>query len=288
VTKKSIEKILVTGGAGFVGSKLIKKLRTNEKYEIYSLDNYFIGKKENHVPGVSYIEGDCKDIESLIDFKPDVLFHFGEYSRISTSFSEVERVWEYNINGTFQVLNFCKKNNIKLIYSASSTKFGDGGKNKNESPYALFKSQNVDLINCFSSWFDIDYAICYFYNVYGPGQIRKGKYATIIGIFEEQYKNQEPLTVVSPGTQKRDFTHIDDVIHGLILLMKKGYGDGYCFGTGKSYEINEIANMFKSDIKYIPERKGERSNSSIDFTKSLELGWKPRKKIENYINKIKE
>jgi UDP-glucose 4-epimerase len=283
-----MKKILVTGGAGFVGSNLIKKLHSANKYELYSLDNYFTGKIKNHIPGVNYIVGDSNDIDSLIDFTPDVLFHFGEYSRVSTSFEDLEKVWSYNISGTFNILNFCKKNNCKFIYSASSTKFGDGGENKKASPYAFFKSQNVDLINVYASWYDIDYAICYFYNVYGNGQISEGKYATVIGIFEEQYKNNESLTVVKPGTQKRDFTHIEDIVDGLVLLMEDGKGDGYCFGTGKSYEINEIANMFKSDIIYISERKGERNNSSIDFTKSFELGWKPRKKIENYINKLKE
>ena len=281
-------KFLVTGGAGFVGSSLIKKLSSMGVYDIYSLDNYFTGKESNHVPGVSYIRGSTQNIENLINFKPDIVFHFGEYSRISTSFDEHEKVWDYNIDGTFKVLNFCKKNNSKLVYSASSTKFGDGGKNINASPYAFFKSQNVDLINTYSNWFNLDYAICYFYNVYGPGQIKKGKYATVIGIFEDQFLNNESLTVVKPGTQQRDFTHIDDVVNGLFLLMSKGKGDGYCFGTGKSYEINKIAKMFKNDVKYIPERKGERKNSSINFTKSLELGWKSENKLEDYIKNFKE
>jgi UDP-glucose 4-epimerase len=283
-----MKKILVTGGAGFVGSNLIKKLLSYDKYEIYSLDNYFTGKEENHVEGVNYLKGDCSDIDLLIGFSPDIVFHFGEYSRVSTSFEDLERVWEYNIGGTFKILNFCKKHNSKLIYSASSTKFGDGGKNKIASPYAFFKSQNVDLINTYAKWYDLEYAICYFYNVYGPGQIKKGKYATVIGIFEDQYLNDVPLTVVKPGTQQRDFTHINDVVNGLYLLMQNGSGDGYCFGTGNSYEINKIAKMFKNDVKYISERKGERTTSSIDFTKSFELGWKPKINLEEYIKSFKE
>ena len=266
-------KILVTGGAGFVGSRLIMRLVRDSSLQITSLDNYFTGTKNNHVPGVDYITGDTKDIDKLVNFKPDIVFHFGEYSRISTSFDDIDKVWEYNIKGTYEVLKFCKKNKSKLLYSASSTKFGDGGQNKFASPYAFFKSQNVDLVNTYCDWYSVDYAICYFYNVYGSGQITKGKYATVIGIFENQYIEDKPITVVSPGTQKRDFTHVDDIVNGLILLMSKGSGDGYCFGTGKSYEINKIAKMFKNDVKYIPERKGERQNSSIDFTKSFEMEW---------------
>lgn len=280
--------ILVTGGAGFVGSSLIAAMIKDKSLNITSLDNYFTGTKDNHVEGVTYIEGDCCDISDLIPEVPDVVFHFGEYSRVSTSFEDKDLVWEYNIKGTYEVLKFCVNRGSKLIYSASSTKFGDNGDNRNASPYAFFKSQNTDLINNFHKWFGLNYVICYFYNVYGSGQISTGKYATVIGIFEEQYLNEKPLTIVQPGTQKRDFTHIDDVVHGLILLLEKGDGDGYCFGTSQSYEINEIAKMFKDDVKYIIKRKGERQDSSIDLTKSLELGWKAQNNLKDYIQKFKE
>jgi len=280
--------ILVTGGAGFVGSNLIAELVKHKSLNIISLDNYFTGTKSNHHPNVTYVEGNCSDIEELITIIPEVVFHFGEYSRVSTSFEDRDIVWDYNIKGTYEVLNFCLKRGSKFIYSASSTKFGDNGENQNASPYAFFKSQNTDLINNFHKWFGLDYAICYFYNVYGVGQIRTGKYATVIGIFEEQYVNGEPLTIVKPGTQKRDFTHIDDIVNGLLLLMKNGQGDGYCFGTSQSYEINEIAKMFKNDVKYINNRKGERLDSSIDLTKSSGLGWKPQNNLKDYIKKFKE
>ena len=280
--------VLVTGGAGFVGSNLIAELVKDKSLKIHSLDNYFTGKEENHIEGALYIKGDCQEIDSCIDFIPDVIFHFGEYSRVSTSFEDLKKVWDYNIKGTHKVVEFCRKHKCKLIYSASSTKFADNGNNKNESPYAFFKSQNTDLIKNYNKWFNLDYAICYFYNVYGSRQIKTGKYATVIGIFEEQYKNNQPLTVVKPGYQTRDFTHIEDIIRGLVLLMKRGSGDGYCFGTGKSYQMLEVANLFSDNFTLIDSRVGERFESFIDLRKSYELGWKPKNNLENYIKNFKE
>jgi len=277
-------KILVTGGAGFVGSNLISELKENKEHQIVSLDNYFTGKEQNHVAGVEYIKGDCRDIQNLISFKPDIIFHFGEYSRVSTSFEDLQLVWDYNVAGTFQVLEFCRKNNCKLIYSASSTKFADDGTNRNQSPYAFYKSSNTDLINNYAKWFNIDYSICYFYNVYGNSQIKTGKYATVIGIFEDQYENNKSLTVVKPGYQTRDFTHIDDVVNGLILLIKNGDGDGYCFGTGKKYQMVEVAKMFQKEVEFVKERKGERFESAIDLRKSYKMGWKHKIELNDYIN----
>ena len=279
--------ILVTGGAGFVGSSLIAELVKDKSLEVYSLDNYFTGTIKNHVEGAHYIKGDCGAIDVWVDFIPDVIFHFGEYSRVSTSFEDLKTVWNFNIKGTYQVLEFCKKYKCKLIYSASSTKFADNGKNKNESPYAFFKSQNTDLIKNYNKWFDLDYAICYFYNVYGNRQIKTGKYATVIGIFEEQYLNHQTLTVVEPGYQTRDFTHIDDIVRGLMLLMTKGKGDGYCFGTGKSYQMTEVAKFFKDDYCLIDARIGERFESSIDLKKTYELGWTSQRNLEDYIHSFK-
>ena len=281
-------KVLVTGGAGFVGSNLIKELVKDKSLSVFSLDNYFTGKEENHVTGATYIKGDTQGIFEWVDIKPDIVFHFGEYSRVSTSFEDYKKVWDSNVRGTYKVLEFCKRNNSKFIYSASSTKFADGGSNKDASPYAFFKSQNTDLIKNYHKWFEMDYAICYFYNVYGESQISTGKYATVIGIFEEKYKKNLPLTVVKPGYQTRDFTHISDVVSGLMLVMKKGFGDKYCFGTGKSYKIVDVAKMFKDDICYIDERPGERFESFIDLRKSYELGWKSKIDLEQYIKKIKE
>lgn len=282
-------KILVTGGAGFVGSCLIKELVKSSEVQVYSLDNYFTGKEENHIPGAKYIKGDTSNIFDLVDFSPDIVYHFGEYSRISTSFEDISKVWEYNVSGTRSVIEFCKQNNSKLIYSASSTKFGDGGDNAHASPYAFYKSVNSDLIKNYASWFGLKYAICYFYNVYGAGQISKGKYATVIGIFEEKFKNDQPLTVTHPGCQERDFTHISDIVRGLILLKdSKVQGDGYCFGTGDSYKIIDVAKMFGSKYVFIPPRLGERTQTSIDLSKSESIGWVSKISLKDYIAEIRD
>lgn len=280
-------KILVTGGAGFVGSNLIRQLVKNKSFEVYSLDNYFTGQAENHVEGASYIKGHCEEIDELIDFIPAVVFHFGEYSRVSTSFEDLETVWKYNIKGTYKVLEFCRKNKCKIVYSASSTKFGDNGENVNKSPYAFFKSHNTDLIHNYGEWFGLDYVICYFYNVYGSGQISAGKYATVIGIFEEQSKNKQPLTIVEPGSQERDFTHIDDIVDGLVLLMKDGNGGNYCLGTGTNYSILEVAKMFSKNLTFIESRKGERYRSNIDLSKVKNLGWEAKINLKDYILNFK-
>tara|TARA_Y100000114_G_C11763794_1_gene331750 strand:- start:4747 stop:5613 length:867 start_codon:yes stop_codon:yes gene_type:complete len=283
-----MKKVLVTGGAGFVGSNLIRYLVKNTNFEVTSLDNYFTGKVENHVRGAKYIKGSTQQIFEKVTHKPDIVYHFGEYSRVSTSFEDIEKVWNFNISGTNEVIKFCKEKESKLIYSASSTKFGDSGKNIFASPYALSKSSNTDLINSYRDWFGLNSAICYFYNVYGAGQISKGKYATVIGIFEEQYRLGLPLTVTSPGTQKRDFTHISDIVDGLFMLSRDdATGDGFCFGTGKSHSILEVAKLFTEKIDLIPPRPGERLNSSIDLSRSSSLGWKAKKQLVNYIKEIK-
>ena len=205
--------ILITGGAGFVGTALIKKLLKKYKScNIISIDNYSAGSKENHVSSkrVIYLERNTADlsipIPELHDFNPDVVFHFGEYSRIVTSFDNINLCWDYNMQGSKAVLDYCLEKKCKLIYSASSSKFGNDGKDENLSPYAWMKSKVVELIKNYSEWFGLRYDITYFYNAYGPGQIRTGDYATVIGIFEDQYSKGEPLTVVSPGEQSRDFT----------------------------------------------------------------------------------
>tara|TARA_R110000824_G_scaffold383897_3_gene577644 strand:+ start:2035 stop:2898 length:864 start_codon:yes stop_codon:yes gene_type:complete len=282
------KKILVTGGAGFIGSRLIKDLVRNKSCKLYSLDNYFTGKPENHIGGVTYIHGDCRDVEKLVDFSPDIVYHFGEYSRVATSFEDYQKVWSYNVAGTHKILEFCKKNRCRLIYSASSTKFGDSGKNKDCSPYAFHKAQNTDLINNYGKWFGLDYIICYFYNVYGAGQISEGKYATVIGIFERQSTEGAPLTVVKPGTQRRDFTHIDDIVCALRILQQAPAGDGYCIGTNKSYDIIQVAKMFGDNIVYLDKRPGERFTTDINLNKMHSLNWTSKINLEEYIKNFKE
>lgn len=285
-----MQTILVTGGAGFIGSNLIKKLR--EEYplaSIISIDNYFTGKKENHVDGVTYRTGHTKDINTLIFEKPDIVFHLGEYSRVEKSFDEPNIVFDFNKLGTFAVLEFCRKHGTKLIYAGSSTKFGDGGLGRDQSPYAWTKATNTELVINYGNWFGLKYAITYFYNVYGPGEISTGDYATLIGIYKEKSKLKESLNVVSPGTQLRNFTHVDDIVRGLLLIGEKGQGDEYGLGSDHAYNILDIAKMFNLPIIMLPERKGNRMTASVETHRTKnELGWEAQKKIEDYIREITE
>tara|TARA_Y100000992_G_C21273277_1_gene498265 strand:+ start:296 stop:1165 length:870 start_codon:yes stop_codon:yes gene_type:complete len=280
--------ILVTGGAGFIGSHLCERLSQDPNNIIFSLDDYSTGSKENHVKKVNYIKGHTKDIEKLIDFEVNTVFHLGEYSRVEQSFEDLDSVWTANKIGTFSVLKFCKENSCRLIYAGSSTKFGDNGNGKNQSPYGWTKASNTELIQNFDNWFGINYAIVYFYNAYGPREIRTGKYSTIIAKFSEQMRKGEQLTVVSPGTQERNFTHVSDIVSGLILVAKSGKGDNYGIGHAKSYNIIQIAEMFGGKIKMLPERKGNRMSAQVHTKKIIDLGWKPNNDIEDYIELLKK
>jgi UDP-glucose 4-epimerase len=278
-------KILVTGGAGFIGSHLCEKL-ADDGNEVISLDNYSTGSEKNHIDEVVYIKGETTNIDKLITFSPDIIYHLGEYSRVEQSFDDIEKVWSSNKDGIFAVLQFCRKTKAKLIYAGSSTKFGDGGLGRSQSPYAWTKSSNTELVENYGNWFGIKYAITYFYNVYGGREISTGKYATLIALFKEKYKNREPLTVVSPGTQLRNFTHIEDIISGLVLVGKKGRGDNYGIGCSQSFSILDIAKMFGSEIEFLPERKGNRMSASVVCDKTKSLGWEESYSIENYIRDI--
>jgi len=277
------QKILVTGGAGFVGSHLCERLAQNPNYEVYSLDNYFTGSIDNHVPNVTYIEGNTADISKLITFTPDMVYHLGEYSRVEQSFDDIEKVWKYNKDGIFAVLEFVRKAGCKILYAGSSTKFGDGGLGRSASPYAWTKATNTELVMNYGTWFNVPYAITYFYNVYGPREIQTGKYATLIALFKEKMKNNEPLTIVSPGTQKRNFTHIDDIIDGLVLVGENGYGDEFGIGSPDAYSIKDIAQMFGGKIQMLPERAGNRMTADVISSKTESLGWKPKRNIQEYI-----
>ena len=282
-----IKKVLVTGGAGFIGSHLCEKLLNSGMYEVFSLDNYFTGNENNHIKGVTYIRGNTSEIDNLISFKPSLIYHLGEYSRVEQSFDDIEKVWRFNKDGIFAVLEFCRKTGAKIIYAGSSTKFGDGGLGRDQSPYAWTKASNTELVINYGKWFNISYAITYFYNVYGPREISKGKYATLIALFKELKKTNMPLGVVSPGTQKRNFTHVDDIINGLILVGEKGIGDDYGIGNDESYSILEIANFFGGEIIMLPERKGNRLSAEVMTEKTIKLGWKPQKSIKKYIKNLK-
>src|SRR3989339_544875 len=266
MTKISRKIILVTGGAGFIGSNLIKKLVQDTSNRVVSLDNYFAGTRENHVAGAEYIEGHTKDIEKLIDFRPDLIYHLGEYSRVEKSFEDVEQVWDLNQTGTFAVLEFARRCGAKFVYAGSSTKFSDGGLGRDQSPYAWSKASMTELVRNYGDWFGINYAITYFYNVYGPGE-RAGAMGTVVAIFKEQYKRGLPLGVVAPGTQERIFTHVHDIVDGLSIVGEKGVGDGYGIGSKDSCSILGLAKLFGKDIIMLPERQGNRVGAVVDTTK---------------------
>ncbi len=282
--------VLVTGGAGFVGSNLIKKLKQlYPNVKITSLDNYFTGKQENHTEGVRYVVGATWEIDELLgDETFDTVFHFGEYSRIVKSFDDIKYVEKTILYGTPKVLEMCRKWQAKLIYSASSSKFGNGGKDENLSPYSWMKSKMIELIKNYSEWYGLKYEICYFFNVYGPGQITTGDYATVIGIFERQLRNGEALTVVTPGTQSRDFTHVSDVVNGVVKAATKGLQGEWHLRSGINVTIIDVAEMFGTEWKLIPERRGERFTSEEFPSDTQEkLEWKPEMNLIDWINSRK-
>ena len=284
--------IVVTGGAGFIGSNLIKFLLKKTDFKIISLDNYSTGSKNNHInhKNVKYIKGENINISKILKKytnKIKVIFHFGEFSRIYQSFLNTKECLNNNIYNSFEVINFANDNKIKIIYSATSSNLGNNGRDQNSSPYAWAKSKNIELIKNYSKWFGLKYELLFFYNVYGPGQISIGKMATIIGIFETQYNNKKPLTIVKPGSQIRDFTHIDDIIDGCYLALTKGKNNEYMLSSGKKYSILQVAKMFNVKHKFIPSRPGDRSNSTIlnNNAKTI-LGFKAKKNIKTYIKEF--
>ena len=284
--------IVVTGGAGFVGSNLIKLLLDKTKYKIISIDNYSSGTKRNHIKNkrIKYLNSSTKLISKVLK-KPkkiNAIFHFGEFSRIYQSFIKMEECLQSNSVGTHEVFNFCLSNNIKLIYSATSASLGNKGNDKNLSPYSFTKAKNLELLENLKKWFNFKFEIIYFYNVYGPMQICKGSMATVIGIFEEQFKQNKPLTVVKPGSQSRRFTHIQDTVKICYLAWKKNKCRHYSISNKKSYSINEVAKLFRSKIKYLPRRRGERYASALT---NMNLSNKVYKyygeiQLKNYIKKV--
>ena len=282
--------IIVTGGTGFVGSNLIKLLIDKTKFNIISLDNYSTGTKKNHIKNkkIKYIKGDTKNIFQLIRNPGQIhsIFHFGEFSRIYQSFLKMNECINSNSIGTNVVFNFCLKNKIKLIYSATSATLGNQGNDKNLSPYAFTKAKNLELLDNLKKWFNFKFEVIYFYNVYGPNQISRGSMATIIGIFENLYKAKKLLTVVRPGTQARRFTHVFDTVAICYFAWKKNLCKHYSISNNKSYSILDVAKMFRSKIKYLPKRPGERFASALINTNLSNKVHKHFGKInlKNYVN----
>ena len=288
------KKILVTGGAGFVGTNLIKYLLLKTNFQIISIDNYSSGLKNNHVKNkrVKYINGETRDISKIIKNTGDIktVFHFGEFARIYQSFLNMNECITSNTIGSNAVFNFCLNNKIKLIYSATSASLGNRGKDKNLSPYAFSKARNLEILENFKKWFNFKYEVIYFYNVYGPHQICKGQMSTVIGIFEEHYKKNKALPVVRPGTQSRRFTHIDDTINICFLAWKKNLCRHYSISNRKSYTILQVAKLFQSKIKLLPERAGERYVSALTNKNLSNKIYKYYGKInlKDYINEFKK
>ena len=283
--------IIVTGGAGFVGSNLISFFLKKTKLKIISLDNYSSGNKDNHIKNsrVKYIKSDTRDINKILSKKKkkiNSIFHFGEFARIYQSFLSMDECISSNSIGTNAVFSFCLKNKIKLIYSATSASIGNNGKDKDLSPYAFTKAKNLELLENLKKWFNFKYEILYFYNVYGKNQISKGSMATVIGIFEHLYKKNKPLTIVKPGTQKRRFTHIDDTISACYYAWKLNKCRHYSISNKKSYSIIEVAKLFKTKVCYLPPRRGERYASALTNMNLSNKVYKifGKKKLSEYIN----
>ena len=260
--------LVITGGAGFVGTNLINFFIKKTKFKIISIDDYSSGSKKNHIKDkrIKYIRSHTKNIsKNLEPYKKKIhsLFHFGEFSRIYQSFLRMNECINSNTIGSHEVFNFCFSNKIKLIYSATSASIGNNGNDRSLSPYAFTKAKNLEMLENLKKWFNFKFEIIYFYNVYGPKQISKGSMATVIGIFEDQYKNKRPLTVVRPGSQSRRFTHISDTIEACYYAWKKNKSRHYSISNKASYTIIQVAKLFNHKIKFLPPRRGERYASAL-------------------------
>jgi UDP-glucose 4-epimerase len=275
-------KILVTGGAGFIGSNLCENL-FGLGHTVVSLDNYSTGSVSNHISGVLYVRGDTKDIfQHITDNDFDLIYHLGEYSRVEKSYNDLDTVLEYNLYSINTIIKFAKQCGAKLIYSASSTKFCEQGGAL--SPYAWTKSVNVDYVKNYANWYGLDFAITYFYNVFGQREISSGEYSTVVAKFLKIKRDGgTKLPVRLPGSQRRNFTHINDTVDGLILVGMKGQGDGYGIGSPESYSVLELAEMIGLEPELLPEVKGNRTGAQVMSEKTIALGWSPKHNLKEYI-----
>lgn len=276
--------ILVTGGAGHIGSHIIEELIKNPNNKVISLDNYSNGSPKNHINGAEYRIGHTKNINKIIPETPEIIYHLGEYARVAPSLTEPQKVYDQNTIGTFAVVEFCRQKKVsKLVYAASSTKFADHGNEPNANPYSFTKAINVDLINNYGRWYQLPYTICYFYNAFGPREKDDEVYGTLIAKFQKYYLEKKPFTVIKPGTQKRNFTYVKDLAHGMILAGEKGYGDGYTLSNNKEYSVLEIAQAFGRPIEYIKGYPGRAESGQAPDKARQELGWETTVDVMDYI-----
>ncbi len=277
---------VVTGGAGFVGSHLCERL-IQDGYSVISLDNYFSGSEANHIPGVEYRHGHTKDIAVLVTETPDIIYHLGEYSRVAKSLEEPELVFDLNMEGTFAVLEFWRTHKCKLVYAGSSTKHvgarEDGVEGRDLAPYTWMKAANTELVVNYGRWYELPYAIVYFYNVYGPRERTIHEYGTVIETWRQAMKKGEPLYVRAPGTQERAFTHVLDTVEGIVLVGEKGTGDNFGIGTNEVFTLLQVAEMFGGKIEMLPQTATTRSSAAVDSSKTRALGWEPKYHLSEYI-----
>lgn len=279
--------ILVTGGAGHVGSHVIEQLVADPANRVISLDNYSNGSEANHIAGAEYRRGHTRDIDALVPETPAIVYHLGEYARIATSVRDVRTVFDFNMVGTFAVVEFCRERAVgRLVYAASSTKFAVEGDGRNQSPYAFTKAANVDLINNYGRWFGLRYAICYFYNGFGPRERGDGDYATLIAKFEQLYLRGEPLTVVRPGTQRRNFTYVGDLARGIIMTGERGSGDGYALAADASHSVLDIARAFGGAVELVDGSPGRSGAAEPSSRARTELGWETTVDVMEYIREF--
>ncbi len=278
--------ILVTGGAGFVGSHLCERL-LRDGHRVISLDNYFTGSKENHIPGVEYREGHTKDIAALIPETPDLIYHLGEYSRVAASLNEPQVVFDLNMEGTFAVLEYWREKKCKLVYAGSSTKHvgarEDGVEGRDLAPYTWMKAANTELVVNYGRWYALPFAVVYFYNVYGPRERSIEEYGTVIETWRRCTHEGKPLQVREPGTQVRAFTHVEDTVDGIVLVGERGEGDNFGIGTEETFSLLEVAQMFGGEIGMLPQTKTTRASAEVDSTKTRALGWEPTHHLIDYV-----
>ena len=281
------KKVLIIGGAGFVGSHLIERL-IQDGADVTSLDNYSTGKVENEIQGAQYIKGEAKNIKKYFSKRVfEYIFHLGEFSRVELSFSFIDEVLKNNSSSFLEVISFASDQNAKFIYSGSSTKFSVEESENLQSPYSLTKAHNTYLLNNYAKWKGLSYCITYYYNVYGGREISEGNFSTVVAKFLQLKKNgKKKLPVTKPGTQIRNFTHIDDIVSGIILIALRGEGDGYGIGAEKGYSILDLVEMIGLEPEFLNESPGNRMNTKLAIDKTKALGWKAKHDLETYISKF--